>query len=156
MIAVVFLLAGSAARADPPIVGPPVTDTAFVAPVAHDFVVATLRKQLQVEHRRYVAATHRVRQLTRTLTHRSSVREAISLACNVYGSCSTLWRKAGCESHYSPTAQNASGAAGLFQFLPSTWASTPFAAFSIWSPYANALAAGWMHAHGRSGEWVCR
>ena len=45
---------------------------------------------------------------------------------------------------------------GLYQFLPSTWASTPYAGFRVDSPYANALAAGWMHAHGRGGEWSCR
>jgi len=92
----------------------------------------------------------------RTLAHRSSVTEAIELACTVYGNCETLWRRARCESHLYRYAQNASGASGLFQFLPSTWRSTPFARFSIFSPYANALAAGWMNTHGRSSEWSCR
>jgi len=101
------------------------------------------------------AATRRLR---RELLHRSSAVEAINLTCAVYGWCSTLWRKAECETGgtFSPTAHNASGASGLFQFLPSTWASTPFARFSIWSPYANALAAGWMHEQGRGSEWECR
>ena len=85
-----------------------------------------------------------------------TVTEAINLACAVYGNCSTLWRKARCESHLFAGAHNPSGASGLFQFLPSTWRGTPFGAFSIWSPYANAMAAGWMHARGRGGEWVCQ
>jgi len=86
-----------------------------------------------------------------------SVTEAINLSCDTYGYCSTLWRKARCETGgtFSPRAHNASGASGLFQFLPGTFASTPYARESIWSPYANAMAAGWMHAHGRGGEWDC-
>ena len=83
-------------------------------------------------------------------------REAIELACSTYGYCDTLHRVAACESGSSPFARNPSGAAGLYQFLPSTWQTTPYAAFSIWSPYANAMAAGWMQAHGRGGEWVCK
>lgn len=106
--------------------------------------------------RRLTARVLEVRALRRTLNHRSSVREAIGLAATVYGNRSTLWRKARCESRLSPTAKNPrSTAAGLFQFLDTTWASTPFAGFDVYSPYANALAAGWMHRHGRSGEWVC-
>lgn len=99
------------------------------------------------------------RRLRRELLHRPDVSEAISLACATYGYCSDLWRKARCETGgtFSPVARNSSsGASGLFQFLPSTFASTPYASFSVWSPYANALAAGWMHAHGRGGEWVCQ
>jgi len=92
----------------------------------------------------------------RALLARPSTREAITLACLTYGSCTTLWRKARCESGLYPYARNPSGASGLFQFLPSTFASTPFASLSIFSPYANAMAAGWMHTHGRGGEWVCQ
>lgn len=66
-----------------------------------------------------------------------------------------LLRKARCESGLNPYAQNQSGSSGLFQFLPSTWATTPYAARSIWSAKWSALAAGWMHAVGRGGEWVC-
>ena len=87
------------------------------------------------------------------------VVRAINLAAATYGHRAELWRKARCETGgtFSPTAYNrSSGATGLFQFLASTWRSTPYAAFSRDDPYANALAAGWMHAHGRGGEWVCR
>jgi hypothetical protein len=97
-----------------------------------------------------------VLQLRRVLAHRGSTSEAIELAAATYGSAATLWRRARCESHYNPWARSSSGAAGLFQFLPSTFRSTPYAGLSIWSPYANALAAGWMIAHGRDGEWACR
>ena len=61
-----------------------------------------------------------------------------------------------CESGLNPGAYNASSAAsGLFQFLPGTWATTPYAAASIFDPYASANAAAWMWSVGRRGEWVC-
>jgi hypothetical protein len=95
------------------------------------------------------------------------VVEAISLAAATYGHGAELWRKARCETGgtYDPRSRNPRAvatkygpehASGLFQFLPSTWRQTPYARFSIWSPFASALAAGWMHAHGRGGEWSCR
>jgi len=111
------------------------------------------------EHRKVVALRHELRATRRLMLHRPQVREAVNLAATVYGFGSTLWRKANCETGgtFSPTSYNSSsGASGLFQFLPSTWRSTPFGSFSVWSPYANALAAGWMHQAGRGGEWVCR
>jgi hypothetical protein len=106
-------------------------------------------------HWRYQHRTRQYQHARRTLLSRPSVSEAINLASVVYGYGATLWRKARCESRLNPWAKNGSEASGLFQFLPSTWATTPFAGFSVWSPYANALAAGWMHARGRGGEWVC-
>lgn len=103
-----------------------------------------------------------IRRLKRELAIRhapSSVR-AIALASVAYRvSFSTLYRKASCETGgtLSPFAYNRSShASGLFQFLPSTWRSTPYGRYSIWDPYANALAAGWMHSAGRGGEWVCK
>lgn len=55
----------------------------------------------------------------------------------------------GCESNGDPNAVNPySGAAGLFQFLPSTWASTaPRAGYPETSPYdpeANVASAAWL------------
>ena len=50
-----------------------------------------------------------------------------------------------------------SHASGLMQFLPSTWASTPFAAygFSVWDLNANALAAAQIIVHDHSArQWV--
>lgn len=67
----------------------------------------------------------------------------------------TLARKARCESRLDPFAWNPSGAAGLFQFLPSTFATTPYAGRSLWRAKWSALAAGYMHAVGRGGEWSC-
>lgn len=100
----------------------------------------------------------RNRQLTRVLRSEPSVDEAINLAAITYSvSGAMLHRKAYCESRKYPRARNlSSSASGLFQFLSSTWRSTPYAGFSVWSPYANSLAAGWMHKVGRGGEWVCQ
>ena len=106
-----------------------------------------------------VALRLELRRQRRILLENPDVVEAINLACATYGSCETLWRRARCETGgtLSPRSLNgSSGAAGLYQFLESTWATTPYARFSVWSPYANALAAGWMEAHGRGGEWACR
>jgi soluble lytic murein transglycosylase-like protein len=81
-------------------------------------------------------------------------------------SFSTLLRKARCESGLNPYAINGapfnrrpvrtSKSTGLMQFMPATWRSTPYARRSIWRAKWSALAAGWMHAHGRGGEWSCR
>lgn len=71
-------------------------------------------------------------------------------------SFSMLLRKAKCESGLNPHNYNSSGASGLFQFLPSTWQTTPYRNKSIWRTKWNSLAAAWMHSVGRGGEWVCR
>jgi soluble lytic murein transglycosylase-like protein len=64
---------------------------------------------------------------------------------------------AACESGGSATAQNASGATGLFQFMPSTFASTPQgqSGASITDPVASAQAAAWMYSQGQTGQWSC-
>lgn len=150
--AIGFTLARAAAAADDPPLPPTTvtTTTTIIVESKH------WHRRYEREHRRLALARRRVHGLKRTLMSTSRVTTAISLSCTIFGSCSTLRRKAWCESRFDARAQNASGAAGLFQFLPSTWRSTPFGGFSIFDPYANALAAGWMHARGRGGEWVCR
>jgi len=152
---VIALIYVGRAASDPPIEGAaPEIEPASVFP---DPQVEVLRLKLRAEHARYLDARRRTRQLQRVLMHKQSTREALQLACTVYGSCGTLWRRASCESGFNPRAQNRySDAAGLFQFLGSTWRSTPFGTLDVFSPYANALAAGWMQANGRGGEWVCR
>jgi hypothetical protein len=117
--------------------------------------------KLEAERWHSAAARYlnRSRQLKRAIRFDPEVKTAIDLACVVYGNCSTLWRKAGCETGgtFSRWSKNRhSTASGLFQFLDSTWTSTPYGGFSVYDPYANALAAGWMHVHNRGGEWVCR
>lgn len=139
-----------------------VTHVGGKGPERWRYELVRLKRRHKVETRALQAALAveraKVRQARRALLSRPSSLEAIRLASIAYGiSYSTLYRKADCESHLYPLAKNPkSTASGLFQFLTSTFASTPYAGESIWSPYANALAAGWMHANGRSGEWVCR
>lgn len=103
-----------------------------------------------------------VNRLKRTLLYHPSTVEALKLASVVYRVPYTLlYWKASCESTggrgLKPKAKNRrSTAKGLGQFLDSTWASTPFAGFSVYSVFANALAMGWMHSQpvGRGGEWA--
>jgi hypothetical protein len=61
-----------------------------------------------------------------------------------------------CESNGDPNADNPrSTAAGLFQFLSSTWARTPYAAQSVYDPTANVAAAAWLWGQQGWAPWVC-
>ena len=62
-----------------------------------------------------------------------------------------------CESRYHPNSVNSSsGAAGLFQFLPSTWAFTPYHASSPFDPVANSNAAAWLYRRDGPSQWQCQ
>jgi uncharacterized protein YraI len=88
---------------------------------------------------------------------RQQIVRIIYDAADRYGqSRSAMLRVAECESSLDPYAVNPSGSYGLFQFIRSTWKSTPFGDEDIFDPRANANAAGWMWAHGRKSEWVCQ
>ena len=68
-----------------------------------------------------------------------------------------MLRVATCESNLDPSAVNSSsGASGLFQFMPGTFASTPYADQDIFDAWASANAAGWMWSVGRRNEWECQ
>ena len=70
---------------------------------------------------------------------------------------SDMVRVARCESNLDPCAKNPRGPYyGLFQFLRSTWKSTPYRNEDIYDPRANALAAAWMWKKGRRDEWACQ
>ena len=72
---------------------------------------------------------------------------------------SDMLRVAYCESAFDPAAINrSSGATGLFQFMPSTFAITPNgkAGESIFNAWSNADAAGWMWANGMRHHWECQ
>jgi soluble lytic murein transglycosylase-like protein len=74
------------------------------------------------------------------------------------GAAAQSWalRVAKCESNYNPYAVNrSSDASGLFQFLPSTWAGSPYHASSVFDPTANAKAAAWLYQRSGPGQWVC-
>jgi len=57
---------------------------------------------------------------------------------------------------YASAVNRSSGASGLFQFLPSTWITTPQgkAGLSVFDPVAARNAARWMLEQGRAREWV--
>jgi soluble lytic murein transglycosylase-like protein len=58
------------------------------------------------------------------------------------------------ESRYNWRVTNSSsGAAGLYQFMPRTWASTPYRKHSPYDPRWASLAAMWMWKHGGQSHW---
>ena len=71
-----------------------------------------------------------------------------------------LLRVAWCESRYNPSAYNASGASGLFQFMPRTWAANSvragYSGASVWDPVASANTAAYMFSIGQAGQWTCK
>ena len=105
-----------------------------------------------------------IQRLKKTLAHNPTIQECVKLATIAYPELTEnrAWRIIGGESRGNPNARNKSPiwngehAAGLWQFIPSTYMSTPYgkAGLSIWSPCASSLAAGWMHEHNRGGEWA--
>ena len=79
-------------------------------------------------------------------------------AADNYGqSRDAMLRVARCESGLNPNAVGGGGAwHGLYQFVPSTFAGTPYGQYDIYDPWANANAAGWMWAEGKKSSWVCQ
>ena len=58
------------------------------------------------------------------------------------------------ESRYNWRVTNSSsGAAGLFQFMPRTWQSTPYRRHSPYHPRWASLAAMWMWKRGGYSHW---
>jgi soluble lytic murein transglycosylase-like protein len=87
-----------------------------------------------------------------------AIQQIILDAFAPLGAAAQSWalRVAKCESNYNPYAVNrSSGASGLFQFLPSTWAGSPYHAQSVFDPTANAKAAAWLYQRSGPGQWVC-
>lgn len=85
-----------------------------------------------------------------------SVRADIVAAFGPYAAQAT--RVAMCESSLNPNAKSPiSTASGVFQFLRSTWAETPYHAYSPFNAYFNVQAAAWLfHRDGNSWrEWSC-
>jgi Transglycosylase SLT domain len=82
----------------------------------------------------------------------------ISKAAKKFGqSESAMVRVARCESVLDPCAVNRSGPYyGLFQFLKSTWKTTPYGDRDIFDPEAQSLATAWMWKEGRKNEWACQ
>lgn len=88
-----------------------------------------------------------------------SIQDIILAAFAPLGAGAQQWalRIAACESGYNPNAVNrSSGASGLFQFMPSTWAHLPWAGQSVFDPVANAQAAAYYYQHSGPGPWSCK
>jgi peptidoglycan hydrolase CwlO-like protein len=89
----------------------------------------------------------------------AQIQQIILDAFAPLGAAGQTWalRVAKCESNYNPYAVNpSSGASGLFQFLPSTWRGSPYAAQSVFDPVANAQAAEWLYNRSGPGQWSCK
>jgi hypothetical protein len=88
-----------------------------------------------------------------------SVQDQIVDASARWGLTSAVMlRIARCESGFDPQAHNLrSGAAGVFQFVPATWASTPQgrAGRSVFDAEANVEAAHWLMTQFGPGHWRC-
>lgn len=102
-----------------------------------------------------------IRRLKKTVAHSPTIEECVKLATIAYPAFTEAraWQIIKHESWMAGKqyAKNPSStASGLYQFLTSTFASTPYgrAGMSIWSPCASSLAAGWMHQTGRGREWA--
>jgi soluble lytic murein transglycosylase-like protein len=88
-----------------------------------------------------------------------SIQQIILDAFAPLGGGAQQWalRVAKCESGYNPNAVNrGSGASGLFQFMPSTWASMPQAGQSVFNPVANAQAAAVLYQRSGPNQWSCK
>ncbi|MFT4037383.1 MAG: transglycosylase SLT domain-containing protein [Thermomicrobiales bacterium] len=78
-------------------------------------------------------------------------------AANYGQSPDAMLRVARCESGLDPYAVGGGGTYyGLFQFVPDTFANTPYGQYEITDAWANANAAAWMWSEGRKGDWVCQ
>lgn len=102
-----------------------------------------------------------VKRLKTVVKYSPTIDECVTLATITYPKFTKAraWKIIHRESWTSGRqfAKNKhSTASGLYQFLTSTFATTPYgrAGMSIWSPCASSLAAGWMHQNGRGGEWA--
>ncbi len=86
------------------------------------------------------------------------ILDFIAKAAKKYGqSNNAMVRVARCESSLNPCAYSKSGPYyGLYQFLKSTWKTTPYKDKDIYDPEAQALATAWMWKQGRKNEWACQ
>jgi len=92
----------------------------------------------------------------------ADIESVIRAAAAAWGAdANQLLRVAWCESRYNPLAYNArSGASGLFQFIPTTWAANSvragYAGASAFDPVANANVAAYMFGSGQAWQWACK
>jgi hypothetical protein len=90
-------------------------------------------------------------QPSRTKISRCFIKRA---ARHYHQSLSRAYYIAHRESRYNYKVTNrSSGAAGLYQFMPSAWRSTPYRKHSPYHPRWAALAAMWMGKHHGYSAW---
>lgn len=92
----------------------------------------------------------------------AEIEAIIRAAAAAWGAdASQLLRVAYCESRYNPLAYNTrSGASGLFQFMPRTWAANSvragYSGASVFDPVASANVAAYMFRNGQAWQWACK
>ncbi|MDP9280814.1 MAG: G5 domain-containing protein [Chloroflexota bacterium] len=92
----------------------------------------------------------------------ADIESVILVAAATWGADpNQLLRVAWCESRYNPYAVNArSSAAGLFQFMPATWAANSvragYGGASVFDVVANANTAAFMFSRGQAWQWSCK
>ena len=109
-------------------------------------------------------ARDEARALRRTLATSPDAEIALQLAGIVYGldwrHMQRCWLSEGyrtAERHSRRivrTNAKGSGASGPGQFMPGTWAGTPFGRLDIFNVTAQAFATGYMWSRGRRSEWA--
>lgn len=123
-----------------------------------------LRAQLLRERQQHATETRVLRARLRSTLTRPDAEAAMRLAGIVYGvpwqelrACALSEGYRAAERHQAHNARpnrSGSGAIGAWQFMPSTWQTTPFAGLPITRVDAQAFATAWMWRHGRRGEWA--
>ncbi len=124
----------------------------------YDRTYAAYQAKIQAEAAAAAEAT-RIAALSNHPPPPAYIAKIISDAFSPLGPAAVQWavNVAYCESRYHPNSVNSSsGASGLFQFLPSTWAFTPWHAQSPFDPVANAQAAAWLYKRDGPNQWVCQ
>ena len=123
---------------------------------AQNYDAYQARLQAQAEAQ---AEAARIAALSNHPAAPANIAQAIHNAFAPLGDRALQWafNVAWCESRYHPNSVNSSsGASGLFQFLPSTWAFTPQHNQSPFDPVANANAAAWLYHRDGPSQWVCQ
>lgn len=155
------LLSHPAAPAQPAL--PPLT------PAADDLTAAERTEQVELRielrnakrpapHPVVLPGTGTAAPAPRPVHYSGTIAQIIQQAFAPLGSSAVTWaeRVAMCESGDNPNAVNrSSGAEGLFQIMPGTWAGTPYASASEFDPVANAKAAAYIYAHRGPSAWTC-
>lgn len=139
----------------------PVTDERLALEVQQldDRRTILAAKRAKTQHQVVLPTTGVYRPAAPAPVHYSgTIQQIIQQAFAPLGGGAVTWaeRVAMCESGDNPGAVNrSSGAAGLFQIMPSTWAGTPYASQSEFDPVANARAAAWIYARRGGSAWTC-